>query len=168
MTRQILKNKEFGATEAERNKLLKEGGLRIVTTMDVKANTAAMNAARETIPPDDPSGFEVAIASIKPGTGEVLGFGLNRIYDATDRAQTDSTRTAVNYAVDEADGGGWGFQVGSTWKPDQPGRLDAERQADQPGIEDFHVLQHRQLQLQRLWIRRNMVRAELWWRHGGE
>ena len=117
VTRQILKNKEFGATEAERNKLLKEGGLRIVTTMDVKANTAAMTAARETIPPDDPSGFEVAIAAVKPGTGEVLGFGLNRIYDATDRAQTDSTRTAVNYAVDEADGGGWGFQVGSTWKP---------------------------------------------------
>ena len=108
VTRQILKNKEFGATEAERNKLLKEGGLRIVT---------AMNAARETIPPDDSSGFEVAIAAIRPGTGEVLGFGLNRTYDATDRAQTDSTRTAVNYAVDQADGGGWGFQVGSTWKP---------------------------------------------------
>ena len=117
VTRQILKNKEFGATEAERNKLLKEGGLRIVTTMDVKANSAAMNAARETIPPDDSSGFEVAIAAIRPGTGEVLGFGLNRTYDATDRAQTDSTRTAVNYAVDQADGGGWGFQVGSTWKP---------------------------------------------------
>ena len=117
VTRQILKNKEFGETEAERSKLLSEGGLTIVTTMDVQANAAAMNAARETIPPDDPSGFEVAIAAVRPGTGEILAFGLNRTYDATDLAKTDSTRTAVNYAVDEADGGGWGFQVGSTWKP---------------------------------------------------
>ena len=117
VTRQILKNEEFGKTEEERNKLLKEGGLTIVTTMDVNANNAAMQAARDTIPADDPSGFEVAIAAIRPGTGEVLGFGINRTYDATDLAKTDSTRTAVNYAVDEADGGGWGFQVGSTWKP---------------------------------------------------
>ncbi|WP_225431686.1 transglycosylase domain-containing protein [Bifidobacterium platyrrhinorum] len=117
VTRQILKNKEFGATEEDRNKLLKEGGLSIVTTMDVNANSIAMDTARNTIPPNDPTGFEIAIASIRPGTGEVLGFGINRTYDATDLAKIDSTRTAVNYAVDEQDGGGWGFQVGSTWKP---------------------------------------------------
>ncbi|KFI54718.1 transglycosylase domain-containing protein [Bifidobacterium callitrichos] len=117
VTRQILKSPEFGATEEERNKLLKEGGLKIVTTMDVNANTLAMQTARNTIPPDDPTGFEVAMAVIRPGTGEVLGFGLNRTFDATDRAKTDSTRTAVNYAVDQIDGGGWGFNVGSTWKP---------------------------------------------------
>ncbi|MBT1180874.1 penicillin-binding protein [Bifidobacterium sp. CP2] len=117
VTRQILKNKEFGATEEERSKLLKEGGLTIVTTMDVNANSIAMQTARNTIPPDDPTGFEVTMAVIRPGTGEVLGFGLNRTYDATDRAKTDSTRTAVNYAVDQVDGGGWGFNVGSTWKP---------------------------------------------------
>lgn len=117
VTRQILNNKEFGATEEERNKLLKEGGLTIVTTMDVNANNIAMQTARDTVPPNDPTGFEIAIAAIRPGTGEVLGFGINRTYDATDLAKTDSTRTAVNYAVDEKDGGGWGFQVGSTWKP---------------------------------------------------
>ncbi len=117
VTHQILNNKEFGKTEEERNRLLKEGGLTIVTTMDVNANRIAMETARETIPPDDPTGFEVAIASIKPGTGEVLGFGLNRTYDATDLAKSDSTRTAVNYAVDQVDGGGWGFQPGSAWKP---------------------------------------------------
>ncbi|MBT1172849.1 penicillin-binding protein [Bifidobacterium sp. MA2] len=117
VTRQILKSKEFGDTEEERSKLLKEGGLKIVTTMDVNANTIAMQTARNTIPPDDATGFEVSMAVIRPGTGEVLGFGLNRTFDATDRAKTDSTRTAVNYAVDQVDGGGWGFNVGSTWKP---------------------------------------------------
>ncbi len=86
--------------------------------MDVKANTAAMNAAREHHSAGhDPSGFEVAIASIKPGTGEVLGSASTASTTLPIVARTDSTKTSVNYAVDEADGGGWGFQVGSTWKP---------------------------------------------------
>ena len=116
VTKQILNSKEFGKSQEERNKLLKEGGLDIYTTMDVNANAAAMKAARDTIPVDDPSGFEVTIASIRPGTGEVLGFGINRIYDATQNSG-GGTRTAINYAVDQVDGGGWGFPVGSTWKP---------------------------------------------------
>lgn len=117
VTNQILNNTEFGKTQAARTKLLNEGGLDIYSTMDVNANNAAMNAARDTIPVNDASGFEVTIAAIKPGTGEVLGFGINRTYDATDAAKTDPTHTAINYAVDQADGGGLGFQVGSTWKP---------------------------------------------------
>lgn len=116
VTKQILNSKEFGKTQEDRNKLLKEGGLDIYTTMDVNANAAAMKAARDTIPVDDPSGFEVTLAAIRPGTGEVLGFGINRIYDATQNSG-GGTRTAINYAVDQVDGGGWGFPVGSTWKP---------------------------------------------------
>ena len=117
VTNQILNSKEFGNTAQARQKLLNEGGLEIYTTMDVNANNAAMKAARDTIPVDDPTGFEVTIAAIKPGTGEVLGFGINRTYDATDAAKTDPTRTSINYAVDHKDGGGIGFNVGSTWKP---------------------------------------------------
>lgn len=117
VTNQILNSKEFGKNAEERDKLLKEGGLDIYTTMDVNANAAAMKAARDTIPENDPSGFEVMIAAIKPGTGEVLGFGINRTYDATSAAQNDPTKTSMNYMVDEADGGGTGFPTGSTWKP---------------------------------------------------
>lgn len=117
VTNQILNSKEFGNTAQARQKLLNEGGLEIYTTMDVNANNAAMKAARDTIPVDDPTGFEVTIAAVKPGTGEVLGFGINRTYDATDAAKTDPTRTSINYAVDQKDGGGIGFNVGSTWKP---------------------------------------------------
>lgn len=117
VTNQILNSKEFGKTAQARQKLLNEGGLEIYTTMDVNANNAAMKAARDTIPVDDPTGFEVTIAAVKPGTGEVLGFGINRTYDATDAAKTDPTRTSINYAVDQKDGGGIGFNVGSTWKP---------------------------------------------------
>lgn len=117
VTKRILHSREFGKTAAAREKLLTEGGLDIYTTMDLRASKAAMKAARDTIPVNDKSGFEVSIAAIKPGTGEVLAFGSNRIYDASDAARSDPTHTALNYAVDERDGGGLGWQIGSTWKP---------------------------------------------------
>lgn len=117
VVKQIENSPEFGETKEERQKLLNAGGLEIHTTLDVNANNAAMNAAKEGIPVNDPSQFEMIIAAIRPGTGEVLGFGINRTYDATSAAASDPTRTAVNYAVDQKDGGGTGFSVGSTWKP---------------------------------------------------
>lgn len=90
----IQNSEEFGKTRAERNKLLQEGGLKIVTTLDVEANSTMMETARNTIPPDDPSGMEIAMAAVKPGTGEVLSFGLNRYYDATPAAANDPPRRA--------------------------------------------------------------------------
>ncbi|MBS5559722.1 MAG: penicillin-binding protein [Bifidobacterium longum] len=117
VVRRIQNSEEFGKTRAERNKLLQEGGLKIVTTLDVEANSMMMDTARRTIPPDDPSGMEIAMAAVKPGTGEVLGFGLNRHYDATPAAANDPTKTSQNYAVDLVDGGGSGWTIGSTWKP---------------------------------------------------
>lgn len=113
----IENSEEFGATAQEREKLLQEGGLKIVTTLDIDANTEMMETANETIPANDSSGMEIVMASIKPGTGEVLGFGINRTYDATEAAATDQTKTSMNYAVDQIDGGGSGFQIGSSWKP---------------------------------------------------
>lgn len=113
----IQNSEEFGKTGAERNKLLQEGGLKIVTTLDVDANSRLMDTARNTVPPNDPSGMEIAMAAVKPGTGEVLGFGLNRYYDATPEAANDVTKSSQNYAVDAADGGGNGWTIGSSWKP---------------------------------------------------
>ena len=113
----IQNSEEFGKTRAERNKLLQEGGLKIVTTLDVEANSTMMETARNTIPPDDSSGMEIAMAAVKPGTGEVLSFGLNRYYDATPAAANDPTKSGQNYAVDLVDGGGSGWTIGSSWKP---------------------------------------------------
>ena len=113
----ILNSKEFGKTSEDRERLLKEGGLKIVTTLDIDANTLLNETARNTIPPEDSSGMEIVMASVKPGTGEVLSFGLNRTYDATEAAQNDQTRDSMNYAVDREDGGGMGFSIGSSWKP---------------------------------------------------
>lgn len=113
----IQNSEEFGKTQADRYKLLQEGGLKIVTTLDLDANSLLMDTARNTIPPDDSSGMEIAMAAVKPGTGEVLGFGLNRYYDATPEAANDATKTSQNYVVDLADGGGSGWTIGSSWKP---------------------------------------------------
>ncbi len=77
---------EFGKTAKDRERLLQEGGLQIVTTLDLDASNALMDVANKTIPANDSSGMEIVMASVKPGTGEVLGFGLNRAYDATDAA----------------------------------------------------------------------------------
>ncbi|OZG68597.1 penicillin-binding protein [Bifidobacterium eulemuris] len=113
----IENSEEFGETAEEREKLLNEGGLTIVTTLDVDANSLLMEEARNTIPADDASGMEIVMASVKPGTGEVLGFGINKTYDATSDAASDPTKTSINYAVDMVDGGGTGFPIGSSWKP---------------------------------------------------
>ena len=113
----IYNSEEFGKTRADRQRLLAEGGLNIVTTLDVQTNQMLMDTARKTVPPNDSSGMEFAAAAVKPGTGEVLGFGLNRYYDATDAAASDPTLSSQNYAVDLADGGGSGWTIGSSWKP---------------------------------------------------
>ncbi|WP_101617049.1 transglycosylase domain-containing protein [Bifidobacterium margollesii] len=113
--RQIESAPEFGKTLDDRKKLLKEGGLNIYTTLDVNAQNAAWNAVRNNLPENDPSGYENILAAVKPGTGEVLALAQNRTYDVNGAPGT--TRTSMNYAVDRADGGGDGFQVGSTWKP---------------------------------------------------
>lgn len=116
VTHKILNSEEFGKTQAAREQLLKEGGLSIVTTLDVDANKLLMETARNTIPPTDPTGFEIMMASVKPGTGEVLGFGTNRYYAVGDTGD-DQTKTSMNYMVDQVDGGGSGFPVGSSIKP---------------------------------------------------
>lgn len=111
----ILNSSAFGKTSAERRRLLYEGGLTIITTLDVKAETAANASVRKVVPVNDPSGFEAAMAAIQPGTGKVLAIAQNRTYNATTKA--GGTSTAINYAVDQADGGGIGVQTGSTFKP---------------------------------------------------
>ena len=117
----IQNSEEFGKTAAERSKLLQEGGLKIVTTLDVDANRMLMDTARNTIPPDDPSGMEIAIAAVKPGTGEVLGFGLNRHYDATPEAAND------DWVVLEAH---------------QSGRMDGSGSFHQRQLADHHCVLH--------------------------
>ena len=38
----------------------------------------------------------MVVVLIKPGTGEILAFGINRTYDATDDAKNDETTPALS------------------------------------------------------------------------
>ena len=162
---QILKNKAFGKDDEAREKLLKEGGLKIVTTLDRNANNAAMQAANSTVPATDPSGFEVMIAAVKPGTGEILSFGINRTYDATDDARTDETKTSMNYMVDQEGRRRHGLQRRLHLEAHQHGGVDAERPLHQRVARHIHRLRHVEVQLQRLRFRRPVEGAEFRWRH---
>jgi len=66
----ILDDDRFGATPAQRRNLLFEGGLRIETTLDLKAQRAAEDAVNKVLskPATDPA---TAVVSLEPRTGFV-------------------------------------------------------------------------------------------------
>jgi membrane peptidoglycan carboxypeptidase len=108
--RQVRNDPRFGETPAEREELLRTGGLTINTTMDMNAQYAAQDAVFSYIPAEDPSGKAASIAMVQPGTGEVLALAQNRTWG------DGVGQTTYNYAVDQADGGTIGMQAGSTFK----------------------------------------------------
>ncbi|GAA1111830.1 transglycosylase domain-containing protein [Nesterenkonia jeotgali] len=111
--REILASDTFGPDEEARAELLDRGGLRITTTLDPDAQMAAEEEVEATVPRDDESGAGAAISSVEPGTGNILAMAQNREFSpGNERGQT-----TINYNVDQEDGGGIGFQSGSSLKP---------------------------------------------------
>jgi penicillin-binding protein 1A len=96
----ILEDPRFGATRQDRRNLLFAGGLRIKTTIDLRAQAAA-EAAMASVLPDGPHVPDVAIVSIEPKSGEVRAmvggrdfFGSGsaaKVNLATSRRQTGSS-----------------------------------------------------------------------------
>ncbi len=101
----------FGATLAERDALLRKGGLTITTTLDVTAQTGAQKAVNKYIPPKDKSNKAAAITMMRPGTGDVIAMAQNRVWGTTGRG-----KTTYNYNTDRGMGGTIGMQAGSTFK----------------------------------------------------
>ena len=85
VTTKILNSEEFGETEADRQKLLNEGGLDIYTHHGCERQQRGHAGGERHDPGLRFLRPGVMIAAIKPGTGEVLGFGINRTYDAPTR-----------------------------------------------------------------------------------
>ncbi|MEY4391030.1 MAG: hypothetical protein RLZZ400_773, partial [Actinomycetota bacterium] len=110
----IRNNIEFGQTQADRENLLRRGGLDIYTTMNLKIQKAAHDATMKWVPYDDPSGIGSASVSVQVGTGRILAMTENRIYDQTQDPPLG--HTSVNYSSDKNYGGSSGFQSGSTYK----------------------------------------------------
>lgn len=111
VTKVIGKDEAF---KGEGLNLLYRGGLNIITTLDVGAQTAANEELQAAIPPGDESGLANALVAIRNDTGDILAMAQNRAFDPTSK---EPNSTAINYAVDREMGGSRGFSPGSSFKP---------------------------------------------------
>lgn len=110
----LLNSDVLGKTKAERVNALYRGGLKITTTLIPKNQNAAVSAIAEYIDINDESGAQMALTSIEPGTGKIVAMAQNTDYG--EPTEDDPTRTTLNLSVGEDQGGGAGFQSGSTFK----------------------------------------------------
>ena len=102
----FLSNPRFGETPQDRYDLLFEGGLRIVTTVDLRLQRAAERAIGSVLTePGDPYG---ALTAIDPRTGYVRAMVGGRDY-----WNEDDDFARINLAT----GGVTGRQAGSAFKP---------------------------------------------------
>jgi membrane peptidoglycan carboxypeptidase len=113
--KEVMASPEFGETRDDRFDLLYRGGLKIITTLDIKKQRAAESTISGAVPADDPSQLEAAITSIEPGTGKILAMAQNIPYDAG--AEPAARHTSLNFSADNSHGGSRGFQLGSNFKP---------------------------------------------------
>ncbi|MBF4617388.1 transglycosylase domain-containing protein [Clavibacter sp. VKM Ac-2873] len=110
---EILTNKEFGDTAAERDAVLKRGGMQVYTTLDLDIQGNAAEQMRKQVPTTarfTKIGGSVVSREVK--TGRIIAMAQNTDYGVGDQ----SGITEVNYSADFAHGGSRGFQVGSTYK----------------------------------------------------
>ena len=111
---EIRNSVEFGPTQADRETLLRRGGLEIYTSMDMDVQKAAYDATMKWVPPTNEHHIGSATVSVQVGTGRILAMTQNRIYDQTDSGVQG--HTSVNFSSDKNYGGSSGFQTGSTYK----------------------------------------------------
>ena len=100
----------LGKTEAERENVLKRGGLTIKTLIDPAAQAAAEAAVAAQIAPTDP--LRSSSVQIQPSTGLIVSMAQSR-----PKIGTEPGETFYNFNVDTSLGGLEGFQAGSTFKP---------------------------------------------------
>ncbi|WP_216388734.1 penicillin-binding protein [Arcanobacterium phocae] len=114
VVRDVLNSDLLGKTRDERIQKLYRGGLTIHTTINPSDQQAAYDSIVAQVPVGDPSGIDIALSSVEPGTGKIRAMVQNRPFGNPSEEQP--TATKVNNNVGEDMGGGAGFQAGSTFK----------------------------------------------------
>ncbi|OMH27566.1 hypothetical protein BKD30_02595 [Tersicoccus phoenicis] len=110
---QVYNNPVFGQTREDRQALLARGGLTIKTTLDPRLQDAAQQQVDRVAPPRaNPSKIGSSLVTVQPGTGKILAMAQNSRLTGK-----DNWVNAINFNVDKKDGGGNGWQPGSTYKP---------------------------------------------------
>ncbi len=111
----VLTDPAFGATETERRDLLRQGGLKIYSTMNVDIQNAGAEKMAEIVPANyDNQRFGAAGVSLEASTGRVLAITQNTTFSET--VTNDQAYSSLVFATDKAHGGSNGFSVGSTYK----------------------------------------------------
>ncbi|MGW1718870.1 transglycosylase domain-containing protein [Streptomyces sp. NPDC002156] len=107
----FLNDPVFGKTQEDRAKIWNRGGLTIRTTLDPQAQKSAQASIKDHVKQGD----DVATAAtiVEPGSGKILAMGQSRPYGIENK----QNETTINLSVDQAMGGGAGYQPGSTFKP---------------------------------------------------
>ncbi|HEY5320798.1 MAG TPA: penicillin-binding transpeptidase domain-containing protein, partial [Galbitalea sp.] len=106
----------LGTTPAKRLANWKVGGYDVYTTLDMGMQTTATDTLHQLVPNTEQR-FQLggAVSTVQPGTGRILIMAENKDYNNT-LAGGGPTTTAVNFNVDQSDGGSVGFQPGSAYK----------------------------------------------------
>jgi membrane peptidoglycan carboxypeptidase len=102
-------------TADDRSALLRAGGLKIYTPLNLDVQAVAQQSLSSNVPSSKPG---VAIGgtnlSVEVGTGRVISMVQNTNYTAG--ASDDPNYSGINYNTDFDEGGSGGFQTGSTYK----------------------------------------------------
>lgn len=117
---------QLGATQDARDSAWRRGGYTIQTTLDLGLN-AQQKALLDRYDPNTESRIALGatLDTIEAATGRVLTMAQNRNHNQLPACGSEgadpvscapATDTGINYAVDRDQGGGIGFQPGSTYK----------------------------------------------------
>jgi membrane peptidoglycan carboxypeptidase len=125
-TRWWLEQQAFGSTTYDRQRRLKSGGYRIVTSMDIKATASAYERIGQQIKNSNKDAL--MLAAVQPGTGRVLALAANRTYsldDSKNHLSSDPRKAAKHLKgtypkttnpIISGGGDVNGYQAGSTFK----------------------------------------------------
>ncbi|MFT4219631.1 MAG: transglycosylase domain-containing protein [Microbacterium sp.] len=119
----IANDTTFGATAEDRQKALKQGGLKVYTSLDMRLQektTKVMKKytpAKKKITGSKPGWFGSAAVSIEADSGRILSIGQNTKF-SEDKSETKKNRaySSLVYAGDSEYGQSNGFPSGSTFK----------------------------------------------------
>ncbi|MFH8249289.1 transglycosylase domain-containing protein [Microbacterium sp. B2969] len=107
----------FGATADDRMRALRQGGLKIYTTMDPRVQQANEAAVAQNTPSAiDGMDFGSTSVSLEASTGRILGIAQNTKFSEDQSLAGDPNYSSLVYAGNSTNGGSIGFPAGSTFK----------------------------------------------------
>jgi len=114
----IVKNDPaFGATTDDRIRALRQGGLKIYTTMDPRVQQVNEAAISEQTPTSvGGMNFGATSVSLEASTGRILGIAQNTTFSEDASVVGNPDYSSLVYAGDSTYGGSIGFPAGSTFK----------------------------------------------------